>query len=126
MHNQTVWTQRDLDAAPLAMALLDQTGRVRQVNAQCSRLLGRPLGELIGAEWFSLLDDMPARSAQAHVFQRVMSGEHGLHEAFDSPLEIVSKNGRRIAWRMALLRDELGHPDGALCHGSDMNEHYRA
>ena len=126
MNKQTVWIQRDLDAAPLAMALLDQSGRVRQINAPCSRLLGRPAGQLIGTEWFSLLDDVPEHGEKKHIFQRVMSGEHGLHEAFDSPLEAVGKNGSRIAWRMSLLRDELGSPDGALCYGSDMNEHYRA
>lgn len=122
MSTPTLWTQRDLDAARAALAVLDQNGNIALINKQCCTLMGERCEKILGKNWFKLHAGKNKNSEQEQTFQRVIAGELGLLGQFETPIETISTDGRSISWRQTVLRDAEGRIEGALCMGEDITE----
>ncbi|MDA1081872.1 MAG: PAS domain-containing protein [Gemmatimonadetes bacterium] len=84
-----------INAAPHAIVVSDERGRVLQVNAAAERLLGYGPGELLAK---SIEDLVPRETRAAHVALRVEATAARLARSHDSSrkLEAVRKDGTRI------------------------------
>src|SRR5512139_3612747 len=100
MQKQPEWQQRDLDAAHAALAVLDVDGNIVLINNHCCSFIGAAHSQLIGKNWFALHPTQVRHSETALVFRRVMSGEYGLLQQFESPSETISAGNRTITWRL--------------------------
>src|SRR5512139_530559 len=112
MSTPLLWKQRDLDAAHAALAVLDQHGRIVQINDYCCKLIGDTRARLTGKNWFGLHSGERSHEEAEQTYRRVIAGEHGLTGQFETPTETLSAEGRIISWRLTALRNEDGSIDG--------------
>ena len=119
------WTQHDLDASHIALAVLDPAGNIVLINQPCCDLVGATQHALSGGNWFELYLPPGKREAAAQAFLRVMSGEDALLPLFEHPATTETAAGRSISWRCSILRGKDDTIAGALCVGSDVTEQTR-
>jgi diguanylate cyclase (GGDEF)-like protein/PAS domain S-box-containing protein len=113
-----------LENVALAAVQLDAAGRVVYCNPHLAEMLGRPVSEVVDADWFA--DIVPAeRSWTREMFERVMSGDLQLphHEN-----QIMTAGGERrvISWSTIVSHDADGRAVGAISLGEDVTERRRA
>ncbi|WP_345993273.1 EAL domain-containing protein [Sulfurimonas sp. HSL-1716] len=113
-----VWEQNDLDAANIAMSVIDPNGSILLFNKQFEAFFDGKFKELSKKNWFDLSLSTEKKSI-ADLFKRAMSDEPAavamLHE-----LEIVEKYAAElITWRIFVLRDKETSIEGALCLGTN-------
>jgi len=60
-----------LDASSVAIFLLDRSGRIVQANERMAEMFARPLAELTGAEYGSLVHPAERAGAQRHIRQQL-------------------------------------------------------
>ena len=99
--------RRAFDGADALVVALDADGRVEIANGTACRVLGAGEDDLVGRDWFSIVDAPGAREA----FARMLSGEGSTLP--DTP---------GVNWRWSLSRGADGEPIGALGWG----EHVQA
>jgi diguanylate cyclase (GGDEF)-like protein/PAS domain S-box-containing protein len=110
-----------LDTAGVVLLLLDRSGRVAEINRTGAEVLGFPVAELLGRDWFATCvpaaDRLQARA-------ETMQGLTGGFAAADGEGRVVSRDGslRTIAWRYSVLFDDRGEPSGIVCAGEDVTE----
>ncbi len=118
-----VWQQRHLDAATVALAVLDRNGNIVQINGRCSEQLQASAGPLTGQNWFELFLPPEQRQAATELYRQVMAGEAGEPlRQFETAAIVTSPQGRQYSWRHTLLRDEQGGIEGAVCRGEDVTD----
>ncbi len=122
MHEKDVWQQRQLDAADIAMSILDRTGNIVLINQRCRNLLEAGPGDLIGRNWFDLPFPTEAREHALRIFHGVMAGADAPRETW---VTIGAAGNRSIAWHLSAVRDDHGDIESALCLGEDITEQKR-
>ncbi|UCG17038.1 MAG: sigma 54-interacting transcriptional regulator, partial [Phycisphaerales bacterium] len=113
MHETTIDIEREaldlLDAAPDAILIVDDQGRIVHVNAHVEPLLGWSAHDLVGGPVELLL---PERFRKAHVRQRSQFGKSPRVRAMGSGLELraLAKDDREIPVEVSLspLETEQG------------------
>ncbi len=119
---KTGWTQRDLDASNIALAILDLAGNIVLINQPCCDLVNATRHGLSGRNWFDLYLPFGKREAAAQTFLRVMAGDESLAPLLEHPTVTETLAGRSVSWRLSILRSRDGKIGGALCVGSDVTE----
>ncbi|MDO9227864.1 MAG: EAL domain-containing protein [Pseudomonadota bacterium] len=125
MARKTGWTQADLDASNIAMAMLDQAGNIVLINQPCCALVNATRRGLSGKNWFDLFLPEGKREAAAQTFLRVMAGEEALISLFEQPLVTVTAARHSISWKHVFLRNRDGGINRVLCVGTDVTEQKR-
>ncbi|MDP2834744.1 MAG: EAL domain-containing protein [Pseudomonadota bacterium] len=126
MARKTGWTQGDLDASNIAMAILDLAGKIMLINQPGCELVDATRRSLSGKIWFDLFLPEGKREAAAQTFQRVMAGEEALISQFEHPVVTETAARRSVSWKLVFLRNRDGKFNRALCVGSDVTEQKRS
>ncbi|MBZ0105479.1 MAG: EAL domain-containing protein [Sulfuricella denitrificans] len=122
MSRKTGWTQHDLDASNIAMAILDLDGNITLINQPCSDLVNATRRSLAGKNWFDLFLPSGKREAAEQTFHRVMTGEETLIPLFEHTVITESADRQSVSWKLSFLRGKDGSIDSALCVGNDITE----
>jgi two-component system, LuxR family, sensor kinase FixL len=100
---------------------LDAAGRVTEVNARGSELLGAAPADLVGRDWLSFTADGAERERARLLLEQSLVGNSS--REFDS-LDAAGQ-ARRIHWRCIARRAADGTPAGWLCSGEDVTARAR-
>jgi PAS domain S-box-containing protein len=114
--------ERYLDVAGVIIVTLDSEGRVTLINRKGCELLGYPLDEIIGTQWFDTFVAESDRDRTKAVFFQIMAGEIKAAEYFENLVLTQSGQERLIAWHNTLLTDDDGAIVGTLSSGEDITE----
>ena len=111
-----------LDLVNVVVVSIAADGRIEFINRKGCELLGRPVAELTGADWFDTCLPAEVVEETRSVFESLMSGE--LEASTSHENEIVTAAGERrlIAWSNAYLRDESGVITHTLSAGDDITD----
>ena len=115
-------TERYLESAGTAIVAFDPTGRVQIANATLCALLGRPSGEVVGADWISLAVPASGQSRSRSALAAVMTGTREVVPQYEHELVCRDGSTRLIRWTDVLTRDDDGHVTGLLKSGLDITE----
>ncbi|MDO8448532.1 MAG: EAL domain-containing protein [Rhodoferax sp.] len=118
--------QRYLDIAGVMLMALDSSGRIAMINKKGAQLLGKPEGELLGADWFAGFLPKDEQSTVRQVFNGLMSGEEKLLERYENRIVTASGEELILAWNNTLLRNESGAVVGTLSSAEDITERKQA
>ena len=118
--------QRYLDVAGGLFVEIDRDGRVALINREGCRLLGRPEGEVVGADWFERFIPPPQRERVRAIHHAFVEGDAEAPERAEHDVLTSGGERRRIAWHNAALRDERGRIVGTLSSGQDLTERHHA
>jgi PAS domain S-box-containing protein len=117
--------QTYVDVVGTMLVALDRDGRISLVNPRAAEVLGRPVGELVGRDWFDTCVPPLLRRSVRGVFARLMAGDLSPVSEYENHVVTASGEERLIAWRNTLLRDAAGRPSGTLSSGEDVTDHRR-
>jgi PAS domain S-box-containing protein len=116
--------RRALDAAPDAIVLVDQAGRMVLVNTETERLFGYAEGELAGQPIERLV---PARLRAGHTNhrERYFAGPHRRPMGSGIELAGVRKDGAEFPVEVSLNPVEIGHQPLVMAAIRDVSERRR-
>ncbi len=111
--------------AQVMMIMLDEEGRIKDLNDRACEILGISKEEALGLDWFENFIPSQRRDEVRSVFERIMRGE--LDEIREYENEIITTSGekRYIRWRNTFIRDLEGRIRGTLSSGLDITEEIR-
>jgi len=113
--------QNYLDIAGVIILALDPEGRVTLINRKGEELLGLPLSEILGKEWFYTFVPKADQKEVLSAYHDALNGRPGFETHENG---VISADGtvRDIRWANAILKDAEGRPIGLLSSGSDVTE----
>ena len=114
--------QSYLDLAQVMLVAIDRAGRIALINRKGCAILGYTETELLGRDWFEQCVPERQRDRARATLQAALSGDAAPPAYVED--HIVSHNGelKLIAWRTALVHDEMGQVVGLLGSGEDITE----
>ncbi len=122
-------TQQYLDVANTIFVVLNRQGEITMLNRQGCEVIGFREEDVLGKNWFDLVVHPDKREQARTNFQRLMQGS-APPECYYAEYEIGNPQhfgeGRLIAWRNALIFDELTRPTASIKSGVDITEHRAA
>ncbi len=123
---EKIRAERYLDVAEAITLELDPRGRIEIINKWGSEILGYPIQELIGRDWFDVAIPPERRNAIREIFHKTISGDVAEFEYVEN--EIITRKGERrhIAWHNLLRCTEDGHTFGTLSFGLDITDRKEA
>jgi PAS domain S-box-containing protein len=127
---ETLRTERDkaqqyLDVAEVILIALNNKGEIILINRKGNQILGYEEGELLGKNWFTTCLPSHLRKKMKSGFLKLIAGERGITEFYETPALTKSGTERIIAWHNTLLKDAQGNNIGTLSSGEDITEHRR-
>ncbi|MDF1537851.1 MAG: PAS domain S-box protein [Candidatus Thorarchaeota archaeon] len=118
--------QMYLDIAGVILVALDAEGCINQINQRGIELLGYKEEELHGKNWFELAMPENEKARTKEVFARLMKGDTGSAQEFESRIVTKSGDERLIAWNNRFLVNSEGGIIGTLSSGEDITEKRKA
>ena len=117
--------QKYLDVAEVILLALDELGRVELINRKGCQILGYPLEEIIGKDWFECFVVNEERQSLKSVFADVLTSDSESSRYVESGL--IARNGdqRIIAWRNTRVTNDEGRAVGTFSSGEDITERKR-
>ncbi len=111
-----------LHLSAVIFVALDTRGNVTLVNRKGCKILGRPLQEILGKNWFEHFIPAHERDKVRSVYLKLMDGEIEPNETYENA--VLTRNGeeRMIAWHNAVIKDDQGDIIGTLSSGEDVTE----
>ena len=114
--------QQCLDISSGMFIGLDKMGIVILANAKASEILGFPIDEITGKNWFkSFIPGSEGEEIRA-VFAKLISGEITSVEFFEN--EVLTSTGelKTILWHNSILYDKKNNVVGLLSSGEDITD----
>ncbi|MFB3897275.1 MAG: HD domain-containing phosphohydrolase [bacterium] len=114
--------QQYLDIVEIMIIELNTDQTVRLINKKTADLLGYPITEIIGKNWFDTFIPERIREQDRDIFMQIVSGKASHEEQFENP--IITKQGkeRTIAWHYKVINDSTGTIVGTLNSGVDITD----
>jgi diguanylate cyclase (GGDEF)-like protein/PAS domain S-box-containing protein len=111
-----------LEVVAAIVVALDAGGQVSMINRQGAEIIGLPVEEIVGKQWFDTFIPEAQRPFLRYVFAELLAGRLDPLELVDG--EIVTARGehRTIFWRNSLIRDDQHRIIGTLSSGEDVTE----
>ena len=121
------WPWEFVELAGVMLLALDRGGRVLHINARGAEILGRPVDEIVGRDWFADFVPERCRDEIRRVFEQVMAGQADAPDTYENPVLCPDGSERIIAWRNARVRGpETGALVAAISSGEDVTDLRRA
>lgn len=114
--------QRYLDIAGAAIVVLNNDGIVQQINQKGSEILGYPIDEIVGKDWFEHFIPGSFRSSIRQVFADLLDGNSQVLESSEIPILTSEGIERIIEWRNSVIRNSEGEAIGTMSSGVDVTE----
>ncbi len=109
------------DISQVIFLVLDERGRIVDLNRKACEILGVSKDEAVGLDWFENFIPSEIRDTIREVHSKIMRGEMEGVEEFEN--EILTKAGRRlIRWRNAYMTDENGRIKMTVSSGMDITD----
>lgn len=120
--------QQYLDVAGVMFIGLDARARVQLANGRAAEILGCPVDEIVGSDWFGRFIPEAMRDGVQTVFSRLMAGDGHVDgiARYENPVLRADGKQRLIAWHNVVLRDDTGRITGTLSSGEDITDRRRA
>ncbi len=124
---ETLRAERDrirtiLDLVGDIVLVLETDGTVGVVNRQGCEILGYPLDEIVGRNWFDHFLPERLRDEVRAVFSKLFTGEIELVRVHQNPIRTASGEERQIEWRNSALYDEKGGIRNIISSGTDITD----
>lgn len=118
--------ERYLDIANTIIIALDAGQRVTLANKKAAEVLGCPVSEILGKNWFEHFLPPETTDEIKSIFNQLLAGD--VTDAGYAENAILTKSGdvRIIGWHNTILRNEAGELTGILSAGEDITEIRRA
>ena len=112
--------QSYLDIAAVMLLALDHNGSIKMINKQGARLLGKPVADLLGLDWFDHFIPVDQQDTIRKFFHKLIQGTSPIAEQYEN--DIVTASGQKLtmAWNNALMRDATGKIVGTLSSAEDI------
>jgi PAS domain S-box-containing protein len=114
-----------LDVAEVILLALDEQGRVELINRKGCQILGYPLEEIVGKDWFQSFTKSEDRQLLKRVFAEVMANDSERARYVESRLITLRGDDRLIAWRNTRVTGDEGRAVGTLSSGEDITDRKR-
>jgi PAS domain S-box-containing protein len=114
--------QRYLDVADVVLIVVGRDGRIQLINRKGAEVLGLPVDEIVGRDWFRDFLPDSRRGKALELFASLMEGRTETAERSEGPVLTRQGGERTIAWHNSVLRDESGAVVGMLSSGEDVTE----
>lgn len=111
-----------MDVSRSIFLVLDLEGKVMLINRTGCEILGYPMEEIVGRDWFSNFTPERVRGELKSFFDRARSGETQLVFGRDNPVLTQQGTERQIEWQNTVLADDVGTVYGVLSSGHDVTE----
>lgn len=118
--------QQYLNIAGVMLVSLDTEGVVQLINPKGCEVLGYTKDEILGKNWFNNFLPESDKAIVKLVEGKAFSGKMNDVEYFENKIKTKSGEERLIAWKNALLKDELGNITGTLSSGEDITDKKKA
>lgn len=105
------------------LLMLDESYRIREINARGADLLGAPRIELHGRNWLDLMDGESERERARFMLASARAKRGSREREFD--IRDYGGESRRIYWRCIALSAADGTPSGWLVSGDDVTDRTR-
>jgi PAS domain S-box-containing protein len=114
-----------IETAPMLVLVLDMDGRIVRYNSYTEEILGYPLAEVQGQDWFEICFPERARPAIRDLFLRAVKTDIYIRGHINP---IITREGqiREIEWSGKTLRGSDGQIIGLLTVGQDITERWQA
>lgn len=113
-----------LDIAGVIIIVLDKTGKIKFINKKGCEILGYPLQDIIGRNWFNnFLPDKDSEKIRQR-FRKLVSGKEP-EEFYENEITTKERGIRLINWHTSNLYDENGQCIGIVSSGEDITEKKR-
>lgn len=114
------------ELARTVLVVLAPDGGIQEINQVGVEVLGYAgPGEVIGKDWFALLQPAEEGERLRAAFAEAVAGDGGLPAQFDGTLRRADGSTRMVVWRNVLLHDN-DRVVGLLVAGDDVTETRRA
>ena len=115
-----------LDNAAVMTLVLDDSGTILLVNRAGCEVLGRPVEDIIGANWFEQFLPTHLQDKVKRVHDQVIAGGVESLEYFENPIINAQGEERMIAWHNSVLRNNQGRIIATLSSGEDITDEREA
>ena len=109
-----------LDIAEVIIVALARDGTVALINRKGAEVLGRPVEEIVGLDWFDSFIPPDIRDNIRKHFHSIMDGNLDLYSSYTN--EIIAADGRTatISWINTFIKTNSGQIIGTLSSGEDL------
>ena len=109
--------------AQAIVLVLDEDAGIREINQYGEAILGYPLSELVGKNWFLTFPPLEDRQRQLATFKQGVIDR----DIPDSESPIITREGRRVFfnWTTTIFDDLEDNPAGILAIGMDVTQRRR-
>lgn len=115
-----------LDNTAVITLVLDDQGTVLLINRAGCDLLGRPMQEIIGENWFEQFIPARLRDKVKHVHDRIAAGKVEPIAVFENYIIDAQGKEHLIRWHNSLLRNKEGNVVATLSSGEDISDEREA
>lgn len=106
--------------AGVFMLVLDNCGRIEQINRKGCEILGYREEDIIGKDWFS--NFLPADNNELifKKYQEIMAGDLQINEYIENTILCSDGEEKLIAWHNSVVRNDDGKIIGTISSGDDI------
>ncbi|MDO9537940.1 MAG: PAS domain S-box protein [Thermoplasmata archaeon] len=105
---------------------IDSAGKVTLANDKASEILGLPVDEIVGKDWFDNFIPERLRADVKAVSKKILDGDLQPVSSFENPVLRSDGEERLICWESTHLRDDASNIIGTLSSGMDITERKKA
>lgn len=120
------WPLQFFELADSILLGLGTDGRVIYVNQKGADVLGYPVAQIVGKDWFETFLPEELRDGPRRMFHQVSAGAADAVESHENRVVCRDGSERIIAWRNAVMRNAAGHVLAGLSAGEDVTEQRQA
>jgi len=115
-----------LENAAVMTLVLDEHGTVLLVNRMGCDVLGKPVEDIIGRNWFENFLPERIRDEVRQVYDKLLAGDIEPVEAYENLVINAKGEERLISWRNSVLKNRQGKIVATLPSGTDITDERNA
>ncbi len=110
------------NVANIMFLVLDEKGRIDDINTKGCEILGYEKKDIVGKDWFDAFLPENHAGEIKRVFQEIINQETSAAEFFENTVVTATGEERVITWHNTVLKNDAGQIIGVLSAGNDVTE----